>query len=255
MSRLSSSTYSSICFLVLSHIVWLLLLAITATARPASAAPANQHIVSFVNQTNTIPVHKEFDFEQSEAEATNSVHVQQLFSSLLSLTAPQTNDALDNNLDMDLSLDDAPISSKNTLNDELTLEMASEGSTKAPDTLNRVKLNIPVLEPVRHLVNAVGGGAVNDTHVRNNHHRLLGHSGVHHAPHHSNGNESSAIETEEDRETAIESTGFDLLETLGTTGTVLWGFLQNLRQLFAASVGGASTASSGGGGTSGTGSQ
>lgn len=239
--------------------VWLLM----ATAKPASngnsssslpslalsrdgATPTstgNKHIVSFVNSKRGSAPHAEFDFERNEAEAINSVQVQQLFGSLLQLQGPSNNT---------LDTDDAPDSERNTLDDEFTLmESVSEqheSSTEQPDTWHRIKLAIPVLEPVKHLVNTVGGGGVNNTHVINNTHRLIGHSGVHHATHPHSNNTSPAIETEEDREEAIDSTGFDLLETLGTAGTVLWGMLQNLRRLFAASAGNASTAFSGGGG-------
>ncbi|TDG46940.1 hypothetical protein AWZ03_006644 [Drosophila navojoa] len=265
MSRLSSCTYSSICLLVALHFVWLL----TATAKPASSsssssslpslAPSgdattpttstgNKHIVSFVNSKRGPAPHAEFDFERNEAEAINSVHVQQLFGSLLQLQGPSNNS---------LDTDDAPDSERNTLDDELTLMESvgeqHESSTEQPDAWHRIKLAIPVLEPVKHLVNTVGGGGVNNTHVINNTHRLIGHSGVHHSPHPHSNNTSPAIETEEDREEAIDSTGFDLLETLGTAGTVLWGMLQNLRRLFAASAGNASTAFSGGAGGGGGG--
>ncbi|KAH8420699.1 hypothetical protein KR222_001798, partial [Zaprionus bogoriensis] len=243
---------------ILMQFVWLLLLAAatTATAKPTdipattTGNDGHTHIVSFVNAKRAGTPRKEFDFERNEAEATNSVHVQQLFASLLQLQGPGPDSSNSSNFDTD----DAPVSERNTLDDELSLDadVASEqheSSTETADAWNRVKLAIPVLEPVKHLLNAVGGGDVNDTHVLRNSHRLIGHSGVHHAPHHSNGNASSpAIETEEDRETAIDSTGFDLLETLGTAGTVIWGMLQNLRKLFAASAGNASTAFSGGAG-------
>lgn len=247
--------------------VWLLWLLTTTTTPGATAKPTSSsltadiststvssdkstYIVSFVNAKDGNRQRQEFDFERNEAEATNSVHVQQLFSSLLQLQGPANNS---------LDLDDAPASERNTLDDELSLDETvseqHESSTETPDAWHRIKLAIPVLEPVKHLLNAVGGGNVNDTHVRTNSHRLIGHHGVHHSPHsnHHSGNESLAIETEEDRETAIESTGFNLLEGLGMAGTVLWSVLQNLRQLFAASAGNASTAFSGGGGGGGGG--
>ncbi|XP_034485599.1 uncharacterized protein LOC117790300 [Drosophila innubila] len=259
MSRLPSSTYNSVCLLLFLHFVWLLLLTTTpgATAKPTSSSlPADitastattdksTHIVSFVNLKKANRSRLEFDFERNEAEATNSVHVQQLFSSLLQLQGSGNNS---------LDTDDAPVSERNTLDDELSLDETvseqHESSTETPDAWHRIKLAIPVLEPVKHLLNAVGGGGVNDTHVRTNSHRLIGHHGVHHSPHsnHPSGNESSAIETEEDRETAIESTGFNLLEGLGMAGTLLLSVLQNLRQVFVASAGNASTAFSGGGG-------
>ncbi|XP_022209839.1 uncharacterized protein LOC111065761 [Drosophila obscura] len=267
MSRLSSSTYSSICFLVFLHFVLLLLLTTTTTTygKPASGSQASSktttttpapapdqsngmvHVASYVNQKRTAGAREEFDFEQNEAEATNSAHVRQLFGSLLLLPG-SGNKSLEVTLE---TLDDEPVSERNTL-DDLNLETASEqheGATESADNWSRIKLAIPVLEPVKHLINAVGGGGVNDTHVRTNSHRLIGHHGVHHSPHSGGGNISSpAIETEEDRETAIDSTGFDVLETLGSAGTVLWGILQNLRKLFAASAGNASASSSGGGG-------
>ncbi|XP_068156695.1 uncharacterized protein [Drosophila tropicalis] len=210
-----------------------------------SASQPPDHVVSYVNQKRRGEFREEFDFERNEAETTNSVHLQQLFGSLLQLPGPGNK-----TIEISLDTDDEPISERNTLDDDL-MEPASEqheGSTETPDTYHRIKLNIPVLEPVKHLVNAVGGGGVNDTHVRANTHRLVGHRGVHDpSPH----NSSSAIETEEDRETALDSTGLDVLETLGSAGTLLWGMLQNLRRLFAASAGNASSAFSGGGGGAG----
>lgn len=232
---------------------------IMTTAKPAdmpvSAADNNgyTHIVSFVNSRQTNMPRQEFDMDRNEAEITNSEHVQQFFGSLLKFRGLSSNDTRN-------TTDDSPATERNTLDDELNLDFNSiseqhESSTETPDAWPRIKLAIPVLEPVKHLLNAVGGGNVNDTHVRTNSHRLIGHRGVHHeaggVSHH--GNTSSAIETEEDRETAIDSTGFDLLETLGTAGTVIWGMLQNLRSLFAASAGNASTAFSGGGGGGGVG--
>lgn len=227
---------------------------------PVTAVDNNAytHIVSFVNPKQASRPRQEFDFDRNEAEATNSVHVQQLFGSLLQLQAPNGNESRSK-----LTItDDSPATERNTLDDELSLDgepvsEQHESLTETPDAWPRIKLAIPVLEPVKHLLNAVGGGSVNDTHVRTNSHRLIGHRGVHHeaggSSHHSSGNSSAAIETEEDRETAIDSTGFDLLETLGTAGTVIWGMLQNLRKLFAASAGNASTAFSGGGGGGGGG--
>lgn len=246
--------------------VWLLILVTTTittampTDIPVTAVDNNAytHIVSFVNPKQANRPRQEFDFDRNEAEATNSVHVQQLFGSLLQLQIPNSNESRSKQL---TTTDDSPATERNTLDDELSLDGEAvseqhESSTETPDAWPRIKLAIPVLEPVKHLLNAVGGGNVNDTHVRTNSHRLIGHRGVHHeagSSHHGNGNSSSAIETEEDRETAIDSTGFDLLETLGTAGTVIWGMLQNLRKLFAASAGNASTAFSGGGGGGGGG--
>ncbi|XP_052835799.1 uncharacterized protein LOC128252250 [Drosophila gunungcola] len=248
MLRLTTSTYSSICFIVFLNFVWLLLLT-TTSAKPANSSeskPTNgmQHVTSFVDQKPKTGAREEFDFERNEAEAVNSAQLQVLFGSLLQLPGK-------GNMSLELSLetDDEPVSERNKLDDEVEATGEQhEGLTESPDAWHRVKLNIPVLEPVKHLINAVGGGGVNDTHVKSNTHRLIGHHGVHET-HHPAGNISSpAIETEEDRETAIDSTGFDVLETLGTAGTVLFGILQNLRKLFAASAGNASTASSGGGG-------
>ncbi|XP_037729873.1 uncharacterized protein LOC119560483 [Drosophila subpulchrella] len=245
MLRLASSTYSSICCIVFLNFLWLLLLT-TTSAKPTNSSdsyPKNemQHVTSFVNQKPKSGVRSEFDFEQNEAEATNSAHLQQLFSSLLQLPGNVS-------LQLSVETDDEPVSERNMLDDMEIAGEQHEGFTESSDEWHRIKLAIPVLEPVKHLINAVGGGGVNDSHVKSNTHRLIGHHGVHET-HHPGGNISSpAIETEEDRETAIDSTSFDLLETLGTAGTVLIGILQNLRKLFAASAGNASSASSGGGG-------
>lgn len=253
MLRLASSTLSSsICLIVFFNFLWLLLL--TTTTTTTSAKPTNSsdsgtkngmlHVTSFVNQKPKSGVREEFDFEQNEAEATNSAHLQQLFGSLLQLPGK-------GNMSLELSLetDDDPVSERNQLDDEMEATGEQhEGFTETADAWHRIKLNIPVLEPVKHLINTVGGGGVNDSHVKSNTHRLIGHHGVHET-HHNGGNISSpAIETEEDRETAIDSTGFDVLETLGSAGTVLFSILQNLRKVFAASAGSASSASSGGGG-------
>ncbi|XP_016996341.2 uncharacterized protein [Drosophila takahashii] len=248
MLRLASSTYSSICLIVLLNFLWLLLLT-TTSAKPTESSDSitkneMQHVTSFVNQKPKSGVREEFDFEQNEAEATNSAHLQQLFGSLLQLPGK-------GNMSLELSLetDDDPVSERNKLDDEMeAIGEQHEGFTESSDEWHRIKLAIPVLEPVKHLINAVGGGGVNDSHVKSNTHRLIGHHGVHESHHAASNISSPAIETEEDRETAIDSTSFDLLETLGTAGTVLIGILTNLRKLFAASAGNASSASSGGGG-------
>ncbi|KAH8256464.1 hypothetical protein KR032_008925 [Drosophila birchii] len=239
MLRLSNSSYSSLCIIVFLNFAWLLLLTTTTTSAkptdPNDSKPGMKHVTVLVKPMNK--PREEFDFERNEKEAINSAHLQQLFGSLLQLPGSGNS-----SLQVTIDTDDEAVSERITLDDEM------EATGEQHEQQHRIKLAIPVLEPVKHLINTVGGGGVNDSHVKNNTHRLIGHHGVH-EPHHSGGNVSSpAIETEEDRETAIDSTGFDVLETLGTAGTVLWGILQNLRKLFAASAGNASSASSGGGG-------
>ncbi|XP_036341008.1 uncharacterized protein LOC118750393 [Rhagoletis pomonella] len=110
---------------------------------------------------------------------------------------------------------------------------------------NRMKQSIPVLEPVRHLLNTVRDQHNQTVHAARQHHQLLaamkGGFGDHTAA-----NESSAIETEEDRETANESTEFKLLDFAGSLVSMLWGFIGNLQRIFAASSGNALASSSSG---------
>uniref|UniRef100_T1PBA4 Uncharacterized protein n=1 Tax=Musca domestica TaxID=7370 RepID=T1PBA4_MUSDO len=102
----------------------------------------------------------------------------------------------------------------------------------------RSKQSIPVLESVRHLVNSVRDGALNDTeHVKPERHHLLSMHGQ------MMENETSpAIETEEEREMINESTDLKFLEVIGSIGSRVWGFFKNLKQVFAASSGSASAA-------------
>ncbi|XP_011176551.1 uncharacterized protein LOC105208422 [Zeugodacus cucurbitae] len=114
---------------------------------------------------------------------------------------------------------------------------------------SRPKQSIPVLEPVRHLLNTVREQHNQTVHAARQHHQLLG-SMMSGLAEHMPANESSAIETEEDRETANESTEFKLLDFAGSLVGMLWGFFGNLQRAFAASSGNAlaSTSSSSSGG-------
>jgi len=101
--------------------LWLLLLTTTTTtsAKPTNSSDSGTkngmlHVTSFVNQKPKSGVREEFDFEQNEAEATNSAHLQQLFGSLLQLPGK-------GNMSLELSLetDDDPVSERNQLDDEM----------------------------------------------------------------------------------------------------------------------------------------
>lgn len=114
---------------------------------------------------------------------------------------------------------------------------------------SRTKQSIPVLEPVRHLLNTVREQHNQTLHAARQHHQLLG-SMMSGMADHMPANESFAIETEEDRETANESTEFKLLDFAGSLISMLWGLFGNLQRAFAASSGNAlaSTSSSSSGG-------
>lgn len=100
----------------------------------------------------------------------------------------------------------------------------------------RSKQSIPVLESVRHLVNSVRDGHLNNTEHVQRHRTLL--SEMQPMEH----NSSMAIETEEEREMINSSTDLQFLEVLGSIGSKVWGFLSNIKNVFAASSGSASAA-------------
>lgn len=110
----------------------------------------------------------------------------------------------------------------------------------------RIKQSIPVLEPVKHLLDHARSGNLNHT-LRgpsNRHHYVLSESEMNNEE--NNNGTSPAIETEEEREMINEGPDLQILEFLGSIGSKIWGFFSNLRQLFAASSGSASLSSSAG---------
>uniref|UniRef100_A0A1A9ZVE1 Uncharacterized protein n=1 Tax=Glossina pallidipes TaxID=7398 RepID=A0A1A9ZVE1_GLOPL len=110
----------------------------------------------------------------------------------------------------------------------------------------RIKQSIPVLEPVKHLLDHARSGNLNHT-LRgqsNRHHYVLSESEMNNEE--NNNDTSPAIETEEEREMINEGPDLQILEFLGSIGSKIWGFFSNLRQLFAASSGSASLSSSAG---------
>ncbi|XP_067619937.1 uncharacterized protein [Eurosta solidaginis] len=109
---------------------------------------------------------------------------------------------------------------------------------------NRMKQSIPVLEPVRHLLNTVRDQHNQTLHAAKQFHHVLANMAGGLEGDHGPSNESSAIETEEDRETANDSTEFKLLDLVGSIVSMLWGFVGNLQRVFAASSGGVLSSSS-----------
>lgn len=101
----------------------------------------------------------------------------------------------------------------------------------------RSKQSIPVLESVRHLVNSVRDGHLNNTEHVQRHRTLLSEMQPN-----MEQNSSMAIETEEEREMINSSTDLQFLEVLGSIGSKVWGFLSNIKNVFAASSGSASAA-------------
>ena len=110
-------------------------------------------------------------------------------------------------------------------------------SPKNDSMWQRNKQSIPVLESVRHLVNSVRDGHLNHTEHVQRHRTLLSEMQPM-----AEQNTSMAIETEEEREMINGSSDLRFLEVLGSIGSKIWGFLSNIRQVFAASSGSASAA-------------
>ncbi|KAL9890919.1 uncharacterized protein ACN427_009709 [Glossina fuscipes fuscipes] len=102
----------------------------------------------------------------------------------------------------------------------------------------RVKKSIPVLEPVKHLLDRARSGNLNHTFrgQSNRHHHILSEGEMNN----EENNNDTAIETEEEREMINEGPDLQILEFLGSIGSKIWDFFSNLRQLFAASSGSAS---------------
>ncbi|XP_053947902.1 uncharacterized protein LOC128856616 [Anastrepha ludens] len=251
-------------------------------ALPAStSAPHTTHIVSYVSQGRANARWgeiSEFDYESVQSGASGRS------AALLSTEAPtplsQLYGAFVEQLDMSLGnsvpssnttslvgtspptsvnrTDDLLVTHRNTLEDaddffgrneqhESATTVKDNSHLQGPGGLmwHRMKQSIPVLEPVRHLLNTVRDQHNQTVHAARQHHQLLaamkGGLGEH-----MSGNESSAIETEEDRETANESTEFKLLDFAGSFVSMLWSFIGNLQRIFAASSGNAFASSSGG---------
>lgn len=246
--------------------------------------PHTTHIVSYVHQgragTKSAEI-REFDYERVHSvehgrnatiRATErSTPISQLYGAFI--------EQLDMSLDNDFSrtnttpvigisttesarhTDDLLLTKQNTLEDADDIFGRNE-QHESPKSVNneshsrvggmmwsRTKQSIPVLEPVRHLLNTVRDQHNQTVHAARQHHQLLG-SMMSGMADHMPANESSAIETEEDREAANESTEFKLLDFAGSLVGMLWGFFGNLQRAFAASSGNAlaSTSSSSSGG-------
>lgn len=111
----------------------------------------------------------------------------------------------------------------------------------------RIKRNIPVLEPVRHLLNGIREGTINHTTSVLFPNHLVGNKSVH-------GNNlltkmqtnttSAAIETEEEREMVTHGYDLRILEFLAAAGNKLWTFFSGLRDAVLTGVVNASSGSS-----------
>ncbi|XP_061390713.1 uncharacterized protein LOC133326055 [Musca vetustissima] len=243
------------------------------SALPATTNdPGTSHIVSYVHQRKSAKFQKpgehnefsNFDFENFNSNLTAENPemrgaLQQLFGRFVQ--------NLETNLDnlgkptekemgvvaKNVALQDGNSENKeifkNTETDDLfelqanTLDAVMPNNEQHESQINetmwqRSKQSIPVLESVRHLVNSVRDGALNDTeHVKPERHHLLSMHGQM-----AENETSPAIETEEEREMINESTDLKFLEVIGSIGSRVWGFFKNIKQVFAASSGSASAA-------------
>ncbi|XP_073819581.1 uncharacterized protein [Musca autumnalis] len=246
--------------------------ALPATTTTTSSNQAtSSHIVSYVHQRKSSKSQKpgehnefsNFDFENFNANITAENPemrgaLQQLFGRFVQnletnldnlgrtttdVVASPKNAALqeakkeDNNILQKSETDDLFELQANTL--DAVMPTNEQHESQINETMwQRSKQSIPVLESVRHLVNSVRDGALNDTeHVKpERHHLLLMHGQM------AENETSPAIETEEEREMINESTDLKFLEVIGSIGSRVWGFFKNLKQVFAASSGSASAA-------------
>ncbi|XP_039963856.1 uncharacterized protein LOC120776864 [Bactrocera tryoni] len=254
-------------------------------ALPASTPlPQTTHIVSYVHQGRAgakIAEIREFDYEKVHSvdhERNAAIRVTERstpISQLYGAFIEQLDTSLDNGFSrthttetIDVSTtesmshtDDLLVTKQNTLEDADDIFGRNE-QHESPKSVNnkshphvggmmwsRTKQSIPVLEPVRILLNTVRDQHNQTVHAARQHHQLLS-SMMGGMADHMSANESSAIETEEDRESANESTEFKLLDFAGSLVSMLWGFFGNLQRAFAASSGNAlaSTSSSSSGG-------
>uniref|UniRef100_A0A0K8TWK7 Uncharacterized protein n=2 Tax=Bactrocera latifrons TaxID=174628 RepID=A0A0K8TWK7_BACLA len=238
-------------------------------ALPASTPlPQTTHIVSYVHQGRAGAKRaeiREFDYEKvhSVDHERNAAIREQLDTNLDNdFSRTHTTGTIHISTTESMShTDDLLVTKQNTLEDADGIFGRNE-QHESPESVNneryshvgrmmwsRTKQSIPVLEPVRILLNTVRDQHNQTVHAARQHHQLLG-SMMGGMADHMSANESSAIETEEDRESANESTEFKLLDFAGSLVSMLWGFFGNLQRAFAASSGNAlaSTSSSSSGG-------
>lgn len=231
----------------------------------ATSTEATTHIVSYVNQRKIQKQQQlqkgatgfdEFDFENFRSNLTsedgNEMRnaLQQLFGRFvenietnldhLENVIPKTGNyeagVKDNEISYGKASDDLMENEMNTLENGFGDNEQHE-SPKNDSMWQRNKQSIPVLESVRHLVNSVRDGHLNHTEHVQRHRTLLSEMQPM-----AEQNTSMAIETEEEREMINGSSDLRFLEVLGSIGSKIWGFLSNIRQVFAASSGSASAA-------------
>ncbi|CAD6991939.1 uncharacterized protein LOC101454835 [Ceratitis capitata] len=250
----------------------------TTKALPATTPlPHTTHIVSYVHQGRAGAKSgdiREFDYESIQSgsnernAALRSTEPPTAISQLYGAFVEQLDMSLDNGLpginssskiaasstEKVRQTDDLQDTHQNTLDDVFTVNEQHESSKVGKNVSqshagglmwNRMKQSIPVLEPVRHLLNTVREQHNQTVHAARQHHQLLA-TMITGMGDHMPSNESSAIETEEDREAANESTEFKLLDFAGSLVGMIWGFIGNLQRAFAASSGNALASSSSG---------
>ncbi|XP_046805190.1 uncharacterized protein LOC111687111 [Lucilia cuprina] len=240
-------------------------LTLQCVSYPATSTDATTHIVSYVHQRKIqkeqqkkVSEFDEFDFENFRSNLTSKDYpemrgaLQQLFGRFVEnfeTNLDQLENVVPKNGNYKESVKDNEISYSSTSDDLMNDQMNTldngfgdneqHESPKNETMWQRSKQSIPVLESVRHLVNSVRDGHLNHTEHVQRHRTLL--SEMQPMPEQ---NTSMAIETEEEREMINESSDLKFLEVLGSIGSKVWGFLSNIRQVFAASSASASSASS-----------
>lgn len=232
-----------------------------------TSTEATTHIVSYVNQRKLqkqqkqqqgIAEFNEFDFENFRSNLTSKDNpemrgaLQQLFGRFvenfeanldhLENVIPKTGKYQETTKDNEIPSDKEKPSDDLMENEINTLENGfgdneQHESPKNDSMWQRNKQSIPVLESVRHLVNSVRDGHLNNTEHVQRHRTLLSEMQPM-----SEQNVSTAIETEEEREMINGSSDLRFLEVLGSIGSKIWGFFSNIRQVFAASGSSASAA-------------
>lgn len=114
----------------------------------------------------------------------------------------------------------------------------------------RTKRNIPVLEPVRHLLNGIREGTINHTGSLLPINRFAGNksvNGSHMIPTLNTmqtNSTSAAIETEEEREMVTHSFDLRILEFLAAAGNKLWNWFSSIRNAITTGLVNASSGSS-----------
>lgn len=249
----------------------------------ASTSIPSKHIVSFVNQKKSKSLLDEFqDFDLNDLRGDEDDEIPEgimtqrenairlVLKRLIERRQNLLGDDVYLNTESNLMTRQIHENTKNsTMNDTINTstqsskapENSSDDTFKPPERpsfanglWHRAKIHLNVTEPVQHILNTlrerIYGIKPTPAHKKRPMHLLHPQKSVGQV-HGGNANtekhhESVAIETENERIMINESTGFHVLELIGTVVGLVWGFFTNIQAIFGASSAGGSFGSSSG---------